>query len=121
MRVFITGDRQFTPIYPMQVTLEVIRALGKGHTVATGTNGGVEELVRSLAEATDLNIDVVEHNTLPNGKPDFLTRAQAMSMVEDIVEVVVIHVDPHTSTVAAASLAHTEDKTRLVTPADLLQ
>lgn len=121
MRVFITGDRQFTPIYPMQVTLEVIRALGKGHKVATGTNGGVEELVRSLAETTDLNIDVVEQTMLPTGKPDFEGRARAMAVLDDIVEVVVIHVDPHSSTVAKAALAEVESKTRLVTPADLLQ
>lgn len=121
MRVFLTGDRQMSPIYPMQVVLEVVRALAAGNTIVTGINGGVEELVRSLADQiTEFNVEVVEQDTLDTGKPDFMARAAKVAAMDDIAEIVVIHADPHLSNVAKSFLAEAEGKTRLVTPADLL-
>lgn len=120
MKVFITGDRQMTPIYPMQVTVEVVRALGKGAQIVTGTNVGVEQLVRELTDMAGVQVQVVEQTMLPNGKPDFEGRARAMAVLDDLTEVVAIHSDPHASRIIAALLANVEDKTRLVTPADLL-
>lgn len=122
MKVFITGDRTGAGIYPTQVVFEIIRAQAKGATVVTGTlASGVEYLVREVkAQVEEFTFEVVEHSLLDNGKPDFTKYAEAVAAMEDLAEIVVIHADPHSSSVVKAFLAAAEDKTRLVTPAELL-
>lgn len=117
--VFITGDRRMAPFYPQQVAMEMLRAAGQGKKISTGTNPGVEEVVRAFGEQAGIDVQVVEHNTLPNGKPDFEVRAQALSILTDI-DVVAIHADPHSSHIVRPLVTFLGEKLRLVTPADLL-
>ncbi len=119
-KVFITGDRQIAPIYVPLVYMEMLRTLGAGNTISTGTNGGVEMLVRTVAEQTGVTVEVVEQNTLDNGKPDWDTRHAALTADEDVLEVLAVHADPFASSVVKSVMAHADDKMRLVGLADLI-
>lgn len=122
MKVFITGDRRFAAVYPTLIMLEAIRALGKGATIVTGTfDGGVEQVLRDILETAGVVPQIVEHSLDENGKPNFWDYAQVVGNDDDVVEIVVIHADPHASSVTKTFLAAAEAKTRLATPADLLQ
>lgn len=115
--VFITGDRQLSPIYPTQIAIELIKALGQGKTVVTGTLPGVEQVVREMLDKGEVAYTASEH-PLADGKPNFPKYAELV--LKHFDEVLVVHADPHSSSVVKAFLMG-GSKVRLVTPADLLQ
>ena len=111
---FITGDRMLSPVYPPLVAVEMLRAVAQGDKIATGENDGVEAIVREFGKLAGIDVSVREGD-----KAAFDARHEAL--VKDEIPVVMIHVDPHESSVYA-SLARTtpDDAVRLVTPLDLV-
>lgn len=124
--VFIEGDRQMTPFYPSVVSMEMLRALAKGQTIYTGTNeGGVEHLVRLIADEAEVPIQVVEHTYLPEDQRDMNTYgasvdwdARHKALPAD-VEVFVIHVDHQDCRESRSALATLDDdRVRMWSPID---
>lgn len=119
MTVFITGDRKLASPYPPMVAIEIMRALGAGEQVATGTQEfGVEQIVRDFADQAGFPLQVWA------GLQDatYESKAQLLLTDSDQPLVVAIHVVPQESKWIAA-LAHAfADNERLVlrTPVDLL-
>lgn len=118
-RIFFTGDRSFSPIYPGLVIMDMFKAHVAGDEILTGVNnGGVEQIVRDAAETVGLKIQVLPQGQLSNGKPDFPTLHKALP---SDVQVRVYHVEPMSSSVVASVLTNVPDaRVELVTPAELL-
>lgn len=119
--IFITGDRKFSPVYLPLVYDTMLTALAKGDTISTGNQGGVEEVVRVVAERNGVTVQVIEATTGEDGKVDHVARAKSLAHPSSGVdEIVAVHADPLTSSVIRALLDHADDKTRLTTVADLI-
>jgi hypothetical protein len=117
-RLLITGDRTLSPVYPTMVLVEMLRAVSNGQDIITGTNDGVEALVRSAGQEADVPVAVIENPTTPEGWIDWDARHAGIS--EDTT-VLVIHADVHESRVGKSVLNTVpEDRVKLVTLADLL-
>ena len=120
MKVFITGDRSMTPFYPGFAAVEMLRALGGGDSLATGSLEGVEAVVRELASQADVPLEQWAHVETGEGKPDFDELFARLAEDAD-VRVVVIHFDPAVSSVVAALFRHfDDDRVTLRSPADLM-
>lgn len=116
-KTFITGDRSMGPAYPILVSAAMLRAVAQGDAIATGENGGVEEMVRGLGQLAGIQVEVI-----PGGKPDFDTRHAAV--YESGAKAVVIHVDPHASSLTPSLLSAfagaDDDRVTLMGVQDLL-
>lgn len=123
---FITGDRSDSLIYPGLVAVEMLRVLGRGQTISTGSNPtGVDALVRHLADAAGVEVILVPLpvTTTDEGKPNWDEVARDVLELPYLSEVVAIHTDPHASSIIRAlmnAMDATDDLLRLVTPAELL-
>lgn len=114
--VFITGDRQLTSAYGPLVAIEMLKAQAVGSKIVTTDMNGVAAMVRDLAQRAGVDIDVIP---APTDKADWDMFHSAVGQSFD-PEFVVVHVDPHTSSVTKSVLAVAhEDKVRIVTHADL--
>lgn len=128
-KIFITGDRMMTAVYPGQVMIEMLRARNEGKQIMTGVNtGGVEELVRMIGEQSGVDIQVIEQTyitTVPADAPlgqrvDW--DARNLYLKEDLeIEVLSIHVDHHTCRESMSALkVLPEERVRLLSTVDLL-
>lgn len=116
MKVFITGDRSFSPAYMPLVAVELLRAVGAGDEIATGELGGVEDIVRTLAAMSNIDIKQV-----PGDKTMLAERAVALEA--DGWSVVVIHTAPELSSVwrtLVDAFGDDDERIRLATHGDLM-
>lgn len=122
-KIFITGDRQMSAVYPGLAAIEMLRAMHAGHEVVTGDNNGIEFFVRELAKGAGIELATVANpvTLTDEGKPNWDERVQDILQLEDLVEIVAIHTDPHSSSIIRSLVGRIGDETlRIVTPADLL-
>src|SRR4051812_12356231 len=114
-KVFITGDRSQGPFYIPLVAIELLRAVNDGDEVATGENGGVEQIVRDVAERAGVHIRVV-----PGDKSMFAERHAALA--KEGYTVVVVHSAPEASSLLPSVLEAfpADNDVRIVTHADLM-
>lgn len=98
--IHITGDRSLSPVYPILVAVEMLRAVAAGDTVSTGdTERGVDLVVSQMGALA--GVEVLVAGSVPADS-----------------QVVFVHSDPHSSSRIAPFLA--DDAVRIATPADLL-
>lgn len=117
-KLFLTGDRSFSPIYPGLVVIEMFKASLRGDEVMTGDNPGVEALVREIAEQVGLGLTVVPSTTCDDGRVDWDTRHKSLA---DDVAVRVFHVEPMSSSIVKSALRTLSDeRVEIVTPVELL-
>ena len=121
--VFIEGDRMMTPFYPGVVLTEMFKAHVAGKTIITGTeDGGIEQLVRHIAQEVGLEISVVESHALdvpenPGHWRDWDKRHLAL---DEHTEVLIIHVDHQDCRESKSALAVLPDeRVRMWSPVDL--
>lgn len=120
-KLFLTGDRSFSPIYPGLVVVQMFKAALRGDKVMTGDNPGVEQLVRDIAAEVGLDIEVVATSFhAVTGKPGWDVRHKQLADAGDI-KVMVFHVEPMASSVVKSVMAvMPEDRYELLTPVELL-
>lgn len=114
---FITGDRSMTPITVGQVSLEMLRALGHGRTIITGSEGATEAVVAALAHAAEVPVE--QYGTpvhTPEGHVDWDARHRAIAEAHqhDDLEIVFVHSDPMTSRVGRSLFEVWGDAVRIV-------
>lgn len=120
-KVFITGDRSLSPAYLPLVSIEMLRAVASGVKVVTGDQPGVEALVRELARAAGIEVEVVTLAVVSDKPTADEWDARHTALVEAEIEVIAVHSDPHASSVVKSLFRTTsDDAVRVVTPADLL-
>lgn len=115
MRVFITGDRSMPSDIAVVNMAQGIAAFAgqaalQGETLRlmTGTNVGLEEGVRRIAEALEIKIDVLENPMTDDGKIDWDARHVAAEQSSD--RVVVVHSDILASHIGASCIRVVPDE-----------
>jgi hypothetical protein len=115
MTVFITGDRSLDALNPGFVAVEMLRALAKGEDIMTGDNGGVEAVVRTLAEQAEFPVIVVASPKNEAGYTDWDARHQGLS---DEVRVLFVHSEPMSSRIGHSLVASLpEERVQMLSPA----
>lgn len=89
-KVFFTGDRSMTPFYPGLVIIEMFKRALAGDTILTGENTGVEAIVRDVAQAVGLEVEVVSNADTWDARHESLA---------DDVQVLAFHFEPMASSV----------------------
>lgn len=113
--VLITGDRSIDPaLIALPVSISMIQWMHEypGIQFLTGTNSGVEQAVRAIAEAAYMPIQVIENVEGENGKPDWIARHT--KLVDSVDHVFFFHGDPLTSSIGKSLSVFPDDSVTYV-------